>query len=197
MNEGILLAVGLGNNAAGHAAQRHNVGFWYVDLVAQKFNVSFESAPKQKGFTCGIPCGDGQLRLFKAGGFMNHSGRDLSAFMKFYKIPPQRVLVVYDDLDFPVGIARLRFGGGAAGHNGVRDVIDNIGDAFWRLRIGIDRPTRKSQVISYVLSAPRNDEKKRILHCLDVATGVLEGCASGQFERATEWLHTSSGDGGA
>ena len=121
---------------------------------------------------------------------MNESGRQLSAYARYFKIAPQHILVAYDELDFPAGVMRLRFGGGAGGHNGVRDVIRCLGDEFWRLRIGIGRPADKAQVTPFVLSPPTRGEKDKIAPCLEDAANLLDDLAAGNFEKALTHLHS-------
>ena len=97
---------------------------------------------------------DADLWLLKPMSYMNHSGEAVRSVATFYKIPVGSILVAYDELDFPPGVVRLKQGGGAAGHNGMRDVIAQMGDGFWRLRIGIGHPGDRAQVLDYVLGRP-------------------------------------------
>jgi PTH1 family peptidyl-tRNA hydrolase len=152
--EQLKLIVGLGNPGTEYARTRHNAGFWFVDELAARHGALFRSEPRHRAELARVRIGDSESWLLKPMGYMNHSGDAVRSVASFYKVPLEAILVAYDELDFPAGVVRLKQGGGAAGHNGMRDVIANMGDGFWRLRIGIGHPGDRSQVLDYVLGRP-------------------------------------------
>jgi len=158
-----LLIVGLGNPDSNLLSTRHNIGFWFIDAFSRKLNVSFRDNPK-KGYQDAIyENEDYVVKLLKPMTFINDSGTPLSKFIKNTNITPSDILVAYDDLDLAPGKVRLKFSGGSGGHNGVKDIIQKIGTKeFWRLKIGIGKPTNKDDVISYVLGKPTLNEKENI-----------------------------------
>lgn len=146
------LAVGLGNPGPRYADTRHNVGFWVIDALAREFRIpGYER--RFDGEFASIHTDRGQLLLLKPLTFMNLSGRAVRKAVHWYKLPLDRVLIIHDDMDLPLGVIRLRQGGSAAGHHGVESVISELGsDRFARLRVGIGRPAVKDEGRSYVLS---------------------------------------------
>src|SRR5208283_1963491 len=129
------IIAGLGNPGPEHQTTRHNAGFWFVDLLARRHGGEFRDYRKYSGETARITIAGQELLLLKPTTYMNRSGLSVGALSDFLKVPPEEILVVYDELDLPVGNLRLKKGGGHGGHNGLRDVIAHLGDAFWRLRI--------------------------------------------------------------
>ena len=124
---------------------------------------------------------------------MNHSGQAVVPFAAFYKVPPQRVLVVHDDLDLPVGVVRLKRGGGHGGHNGLRDIISQFGSSeFLRLRLGIGHPGVGADVIGYVLRRPPEAEQHLIMDAIDAAFQELGHIVGGQLQQAMQVLHSRS-----
>lgn len=156
------LIVGLGNPGTEYARTRHNAGFQFVDELAQRHGAAFRTEPRHRGELARARMSDGELWLLKPMSYMNHSGDPVRSVASFYKVPLESILVAYDELDFPAGVVRLKQGGGAAGHNGMRDVIAQMGDGFWRLRIGIGHPGDRSQVLDYVLGRPAATEAQLI-----------------------------------
>ena len=152
--EPLKLIVGLGNPGTEYARTRHNAGFQFMDELARRHGAVFRSEPRHRAELARARIGAADLWLLKPMAYMNHSGDAVQSIASFYKVSPAAVLVAYDELDFPPGVVRLKFGGGAAGHNGMRDVIAQLGDGFWRLRIGIGHPGDRTQVLDYVLGRP-------------------------------------------
>jgi peptidyl-tRNA hydrolase, PTH1 family len=137
----------------------------------------------------------GDLRLLKPGTYMNLSGRSVSALVRFFAIAPDEMLVAHDELDLRVGEVKLKFGGGHAGHNGLRDIGAQLGTPeFWRLRLGIGHPRDsdlpQQDVVDYVLKPPRGDERRAIDAAIDKAQDAWPALAAGDFERAMLSLHT-------
>jgi PTH1 family peptidyl-tRNA hydrolase len=156
----IRLVAGLGNPGRGYAATRHNAGFWFVDALAQKLGVSL--APESR--FAGEVGKAGSLRLVKPSTYMNESGRSVGALAHFFDVAPDEILVVHDELDLKPGEAKMKLGGGVAGHNGLRDIQAALGSAdFWRLRLGIGHPRDSAlpqqDVVDYVLKPPRAEER--------------------------------------
>jgi PTH1 family peptidyl-tRNA hydrolase len=190
-DSGIRLIVGLGNPGAQYEATRHNVGFWFVDALAARHQGQFRAEIKFHGLLCRILLAGADLRLLKPGTFMNRSGQSLGAVARYLGISAEAILVAHDELDLPVGTVRLKQGGGHAGHNGLRDIINVLGSRdFWRLRIGIDHPGDREQVINYVLGRPSRDDESRILGALDAAEPCLPDLLEGQFQKAMNRLHS-------
>ena len=152
------LIVGLGNPGPEYEATRHNVGFWFVDRLADTLKVSL--APQAKFYGKAARAGD--LWLLQPSTFMNRSGQAVAALANFYKISPAEILVIHDELDLPPGGIRLKQGGGNGGHNGLKDIQAKLGTPdFWRLRLGIGHPRTlglSQQVADFVLHQPRKEE---------------------------------------
>ncbi len=189
---GIRLIVGLGNPSSQYEATRHNVGFWFVDALAARHQGQFRPEIKFHGLLSRVPIGGVDLRLLKPSTFMNRSGQSLGAVACYLGIAPEAILVAHDELDLAVGTARLKQGGGQAGHNGLRDIINVLGSRdFWRLRIGIDHPGDREQVVNYVLGRPSRDDEGRIRSVLDAAESCLPDLLAGEFQKAMQRLHAS------
>lgn len=149
------LIAGLGNPGADYAATRHNIGFMAVDALADAARFS----SKFHGETTSLERGTEKLILLKPTTYMNNSGRSVQAAMAFYKLPPSQLIVIHDELDLPLGKIRIKKGGGANGHNGLKDIDQCIGQDYWRIRLGIGHPGMKEQVHGHVLSRFSSDER--------------------------------------
>ena len=192
MGTPIRLLVGLGNPGREYEATRHNAGFWFADALALRLGATFGGEAKFHGR---IARAVGDVRLIKPGTFMNLSGRSVAAVAQFFGIAPAEILVAHDELDLQPGEAKMKFGGGTAGHNGLRDIAAHLGgSAFWRLRLGIGHPRDSAipqqPVADYVLQPPRADERKAIDEALARAQDAWPLIAAGDFERAMMALHT-------
>ena len=191
INEQFELIVGLGNPGPNYAATRHNAGFWLLDRIADHFNQSFRQDTKFAGECAQIQHNGKDIRLLKPNTFMNRSGQPVAKLAHYYKIPAEKILVAHDELDLEPGITRLKRQGGHGGHNGLRDLISQLGGRdFWRLRIGIGHPGHRDQVVDYVLDKPRKHEAIEIEHALDNAMISLPDILSGRLEQAMQQLHT-------
>jgi PTH1 family peptidyl-tRNA hydrolase len=187
------LIAGLGNPGRKHERDRHNVGFWFVSRLAAAQRIELKTVAKYHALLGKLARTAGDLWLLLPQTFMNLSGRSVGALARFYKIQPEEILVVHDELDFPPGVAKLKLGGGVAGHNGLKDIAAQLGThGFWRLRIGIGHPGDKNVVADYVLEAPPAAEREAIeatlARCLDVSELLLDG----SMEAAMLKLHTKS-----
>jgi peptidyl-tRNA hydrolase, PTH1 family len=195
MNTPIRLVAGLGNPGREYAGTRHNAGFRFVDRLADRLNVSFAAEAKFGGDVAKA----GVLRLVKPMTFMNLSGRAVAGLARFFEILPAEILVVHDELDLLPGKAKMKFGGGHAGHNGLRDIEAQLGSAdFWRLRIGIGHPRdselTQQQVVDYVLRPPRAEEGAAIDEAMRRALDAWPAIALGDMEGAMMALHTTNKD---
>lgn len=187
---GIELIVGLGNPGAQYEATRHNVGFWWVDAIAHAQQVSFRAETKFFGELARVRLAGQEVRLLKPATYMNRSGQAVVAVARYFSIPPERILIAHDELDLPVGVTRIKQGGGHAGHNGLRDSITALGSRdFWRLRIGIAHPGDRALVTNYVLGRPARDDESRIRDALAAAELRLPDLIAGQFQQAMNQLH--------
>lgn len=188
---GIQLIVGLGNPGAQYEATRHNVGFWWVEAIAHAQGESFRAEPKFLGELARVRIAGQDVRLLKPSTYMNRSGQSVVAVARYFDIPPERILIAHDELDLPVGVTRIKQGGGHAGHNGLRDSISALGSReFWRLRIGIAHPGDRTLVTGYVLGRPSRDDESRIRESLDEADRRLAELVEGQFQLAMNRLHS-------
>lgn len=197
MSAGIRLIIGLGNPGEQYTKTRHNAGFWLADAYAEKLHASFSleksmSAWVAKGRFEGQP-----IIVAKPTTFMNKSGQAAGALMRFYKLQPEQVLVLHDELDLFPGQAKIKKGGGHAGHNGLRDIQQAFSSPeFWRLRIGIGHPRSlglAQQVAAFVLSAPRADERSAIEDTLWRCDHILNALLTGDFDLAIQQLHGGNG----
>ena len=186
----IRLVAGLGNPGKEYAETRHNAGFWWVDRLASGKNATLKMDPRMHGFTARIP---GDIWLIEPQTFMNASGRAVSALSRFYRIAPEHILVVHDELDLEPGAVRLKLGGGLGGHNGLKDIASHLGTRdFWRLRLGIGHPGEKKNVSDYVLKAPRKEEEELIQDAISKSLAAWPLIAKGQQQAAMLKLHTKA-----
>jgi len=181
--------VGLGNPGPEHVYTRHNAGYWLADRLAQKYGGKFRSHAKYQAEVCRVEISGCEITLLKPQTFMNRSGLSVRALCDYLKIEPPETLIAYDELDLPLGVVRFKFGGGAGGHNGIKDVITHIGPDCWRLRIGISHPGDKDEVIDYVLRRAPPDEEKQITDSIVRATDAIVAFLEQGSEKAMNGLH--------
>jgi len=191
MSHSIRLVAGLGNPGRGYAATRHNAGFWFADALAAKLGAAFRHEAK---FSAELAKA-GELRICKPMTFMNLSGRSVGGIARFFGIAPEEILVAHDELDLRPGDAKLKLGGGVAGHNGLRDIQAQIGSAdFWRLRLGIGHPRESAlperEVVDYVLKPAQSEDRDAIEAAIGRALDAWPDIAAGDMERAMTSLHT-------
>ena len=190
----IKLIVGLGNPGREYEGTRHNAGFWWVDAFAQANQLGFKPESKFYGLLARGQVHGRDLYLLKPQTFMNVSGRAVGALAQFYRIAPENMLVVHDELDLPPGSAKLKLGGGHGGHNGLKDIIAHLGTKeFWRLRVGIGHPGDRAAVSAYVLNAPRQEEAALIEEAMQRAQDVARLIVEGKLEAAMLKLHSGGG----
>ncbi|MBM3365601.1 MAG: aminoacyl-tRNA hydrolase [Betaproteobacteria bacterium] len=187
----IRLIAGLGNPGNEYAATRHNAGFWLVDQLARG---ALRSESRFHGLVGKVPMGGRDIWLLEPQTFMNRSGQAVAALARFYRILPSEILVVHDELDLPPGTAKLKIGGSAGGHNGLKDISAALGTQdYWRLRIGIGHPRSlnlQQPVIDFVLHRPRADEQAPIDRAIEKCLDILPLLCEGKTEQAMHILHT-------
>lgn len=191
----IQLIVGLGNPGAEHETDRHNAGFWFVDRVAAGAGIVLRTESRFSARMARATISGAPVWLLQPMTWMNLSGRAISAVVNFYRLDPAAVLIAHDELDLAPGIARLKWGGGSGGHNGLKDATAALGtDAYWRLRLGIGHPRLlypgRKDVKDFVLERPSLDQQTAIDSALQRALDVLEPLVTGATERAAQKLHT-------
>ncbi|MDB5796474.1 MAG: pth [Paucimonas sp.] len=191
----IRLIVGLGNPGPEYEQTRHNAGFWLVDNLARKAGVSLAREARFQALAARAKLAGGEVWLLQPQTFMNRSGQSVGALARFFKITPEEVLVVHDELDLPAGAAKLKKGGSAAGHNGLKDITAALGSQdYWRLRLGIGHPRElglQQAVVDFVLHRPRKDEMADIERAIDNSLGVIPLLCEGKFEAAMMQLHSA------
>ena len=186
----IKLFVGLGNPGEQYVDTRHNVGFWWIDFIGQNHKLSLKNSKKYFG-EFSKHNEDGEVFFLKPSTFMNDSGKSVQALANFYKIEPEEILVIHDELDIQPGTAKLKLGGGHGGHNGLKSIQTFLGsNNFWRLRIGVGHPGDKSKVIGYVLNKPSKIEMQLIQESIINSYKVFSYIMLGQFEKAMLNLHS-------
>ncbi|NES82217.1 MAG: aminoacyl-tRNA hydrolase [Moorea sp. SIO2B7] len=170
------LIVGLGNPEAKYTKTRHNIGFEAVDALAQAWQFSWQENRRFQGlFSEGRGLGGDKIRLLKPLTYMNRSGQSIRAVIDWYKLPPSSILVIYDDMDLPLGRLRMRLGGSAGGHNGMKSIISHLGrQDFPRLRIGIGKSNPDKETISHVLGRFYPSETKVIPEVLQLVLDMVE-----------------------
>jgi PTH1 family peptidyl-tRNA hydrolase len=186
----IRLVTGLGNPGPEYEATRHNAGFWFVDELARRHDGRFKAERRYGGDLCRIQVGAADLWLLKPMAYMNRSGTPIRALCDYLQIPSQQVLVAHDDLDLPPGTVRLKRGGGAGGHNGLKDTITHLGEDFWRLRFGIGRPEFRDEVIGYVLQRPMPEEDRLLGDAIGLAADEFPRLLADGAGRVMNRLHS-------
>jgi PTH1 family peptidyl-tRNA hydrolase len=191
----IKLIVGLGNPGKKYENTRHNAGFWLVERLAAQQRIVLRKEPKFHALAARLDTASGPAWLLLPQTWMNESGSAVAALAQFHKLAADEILVVHDELDLPPGGAKIKRGGGHAGHNGLRDIIATLGTAdFWRLRIGIGHPrdieASEQEVVDYVLHAPRKDEYALIDAAIDRGVAVFDLILADNMAAAMHRLHT-------
>ncbi len=187
----IRLFVGLGNPGAEYDATRHNAGFWWVDAHAHKLGVRLAPERSHQALAARVNrTGADPVWLLQPMTFMNRSGVAVASLARFYKIEPSQILVVHDELDLLPGQAKLKLGGSAAGHNGLKDIHAMLGTQdFWRLRLGIGHPGVKAEVISYVLKRPMAEHREAIAKAIEQSLKASDALLAGEMDKALAVIH--------
>ena len=190
------LIVGLGNPGRAHTATRHNAGAWFVARLATTLGLELRPEVRFRSLVARSRAPDGgDFRLALPQTYMNESGYAVAALARFYRVSPPEILIAHDELDLKPGSVKLKLGGGSAGHNGLRDVVAQLGGGdFWRLRLGIGHPRdaelSQQEVVDYVLHPPRSEDRALIGDAIERALAIWPQLASGDTERAMLALHT-------
>jgi len=183
----IRLVVGLGNPGKEYERTRHNAGFWLVERFASANGVILRKDGKFQALVGRHE----QAFLLLPQGFMNASGRAVQMLAGFFKIKPEEILVVHDELDFAPGVARIKQGGGIAGHNGLKDISQRLATHdYWRLRLGVGKPPAGSEGADYVLQKPPAEERAAIDDAIGRALALLPQILAGDMQGAMNKLHT-------
>lgn len=186
----IRLLVGLGNPGPEYEATRHNAGFWWLDAAARKLGVTLAPQRSYFGLAAKASTPQGPVWLLQPMTYMNLSGKSVAALARFFKLPPQEILVAHDELDLMPGQVKIKFGGGHAGHNGLRDIHAQLGSAdYWRLRLGIGHPGVKAEVVDYVLRKPAPEQRELIEQTVARSVDALDLLLAGDMERAMMKVH--------
>lgn len=191
----VALLAGLGNPGEKYERTRHNAGFWLVDELSRTLGAQLRAERRFSADIATANLAGHSLHLLKPATFMNRSGQAVGACARYYQVPPEQVLIVHDEIDLAPGVVRLKRGGGAGGHNGLRDIIAAFGGKqdFLRLRIGVGRPGPSADgVVDYVLKAPPAAERALIDEAIARALAVMPLIAAGEAERAMQQLHTAN-----
>lgn len=183
------LIVGLCNPGEEYAKTRHNAGAWFVQALADQLSVNFNLETKFHGFLTRYQSGGVDCRFLIPTTFMNLSGNSIKAVCQFFKIEPEEVLVVHDEIDLPPGVIRLKQSGGSGGNNGLKSTISQIGADFWRLRVGVGHPGNRDQVVNYVLHQPSKADGELIHDAIDRGLSRIDLLFKGEFERFMNELH--------
>ncbi len=188
----IKLIVGLANPGSQYKDTRHNAGAWYIDALSKSYHFDLVPDKNFYGLSARTLIFDHDLRILIPTTFMNLSGKAVQSIANFYKIEPEEILVAHDELDLASGTARLKKGGGHGGHNGLKSIIQSLGNSrdFYRLRIGIDHPGNKDLVTPHVLSKPSIHQRQCINSVIDEAIYVTEKIVSNNWDKAKNQLHS-------
>ncbi len=195
MAEGITLIVGLGNPGTEYTDTRHNAGFRFLDSLLQRTGGRLRDERKLKGRLGRVAIANSYVWLLAPVTYMNNSGEAVVKCAHYYRIAPQQILVVHDELDLPLGTVRLKQGGGDGGHNGVRDIATRLGSTdFVRLRIGIGHPGSGDETVSHVLRKAPPTEQELINAAMDRALSHIDDIVDGRYQYVMTALHTQDVD---
>jgi len=191
----IRLIVGLGNPGPEYEQTRHNAGFWLVDNLANSLpQCRLQREARYNALLARTRIAGQETWLLEPQTFMNRSGQAVGALARFYKIAPEEVLVVHDELDLPPGAAKIKKAGSSGGHNGLKDITAALGtQEYWRLRLGIGHPRAlnlQQAVVDFVLHRPRKDEQALINEAIDNSLNVIPLLCEGKFDAAIMQLHS-------
>ncbi|EGK08186.1 aminoacyl-tRNA hydrolase [Kingella kingae] len=189
----IKLIVGLGNPTAEYEKTRHNAGFWFLDELAWQWKASWKNEKKFFGDVARVSRPGGEVWLLKPDTYMNLSGKAVQALAQFYKIAPEEILVVHDELDIDCGAIRFKLGGGNGGHNGLKDIQAKMGTPnFYRLRLGIGHPGDRALVVGFVLNKPSAAERELVDAAIAKSLRAMDDIMAGKQEEAVRYLHSKN-----
>ena len=188
----IKLFVGLGNPGPDYEDTRHNAGFWWIDALARELKTTLVPERSYHGLMARTTVHGQNVWLLEPQTFMNLSGKSVASLARFFKILPEEILVVHDELDIAPGQVKLKRGGSHAGHNGLRDIHGQLGSPdYWRLRIGIGHPGVKSEGANWVLKKPSPDQRALIEDSITHSLKAYPALLTGDMEKATLLIHTT------
>ncbi len=193
--EPITLVVGLGNPGSEYARTRHNAGFWFADGLCDAYGGNFSSNRKLRAELADISIAGSKLRVIKPQTYMNLSGEAVARALNYFRVPTEQMLVAYDEIDFVPGKVRLKFDGGHAGHNGIRNIITHVGREFWRLRLGVGHPGASKNVSGHVLKRAGTEDERTILETVTRGIEVMPELLRDGPQQAQQTLHTEDGSG--
>lgn len=186
----IKLIIGLRNPGSAYEHTRHNAGGWLVETLTQRHNAFFKTDKKLHGELANFEVNKYPCKALLPLTFMNHSGLPAREVSQFYRISADEILVVHDELDLPAGRIKIKTGGGHGGHNGLRDIIQQLGCSdFHRLRVGIGHPGHKDLVLNYVLGKPTQQERQLIFDAIDRGIAVITTAITGNIAGAMNLLN--------
>jgi PTH1 family peptidyl-tRNA hydrolase len=188
----IQLIAGLGNFGPEYETTRHNAGFWLVDELALRHGGRFREEPRFDAQLARVRIADRECWLVKSLDYMNTSGRVIGAVAAFYKLEPEMLLVAHDELDLAPGDLRLKQGGGAGGHNGLKSLIAHMGADFWRLRIGVGHPGNRDLVTPWLLNRTSAGERGPVEKAIPAAADAVYMLFSQGAAHAMQQLHTQA-----
>jgi PTH1 family peptidyl-tRNA hydrolase len=187
----IKLIIGLGNPGSAYEQTRHNAGAWFLEALGLKYAATFKPEKKMHSLMSGVEIADKPCKLAIPSTYMNHSGLPVREISQFYRILPSEILVIHDELDLPVGQIKLKTGGGPGGHNGLKDIMTQLGSSdFHRLRVGIDHPGHRDDVLNYVLGKPSQKDKTLIVEAINKGVEVIPVLFSSGMQAAMNILHS-------
>jgi peptidyl-tRNA hydrolase, PTH1 family len=189
----IRLFIGLGNPGPAYEGTRHNAGFWWVQALADQLKATLVHDRNYHGLVARANLPGGPVWLLQPLTFMNLSGKAAAPLARFFKIEPQQILVVHDELDLLPGQVKLKQGGSAAGHNGLKDLHAQLGSPdFWRLRLGIGHPGVKAEVPDYVLRKPSAEHRDAIWQAIDKSLPASGLLIAGEMAKAQALVHAGA-----
>ena len=186
----IKLFVGLGNPGPEYQDTRHNAGFLWIEQLAARLQLSLSMERAYYGFVARTQLEGHPVWLLQPQTFMNRSGQSVGALARFFKILPDEILIVHDELDLPPGQSKLKLGGSPAGHNGLKDIDAHLGSCdYWRLRLGVGHPGVRSEVVNWVLKRPASEHRQAMEACVDKTLEAVPDLLRGEFEAATRLIN--------
>lgn len=186
----IRLFVGLGNPGPEYEATRHNAGFWWLEALADKLGARLVPERSYQALAARVNTPHGPVWLLEPMTYMNRSGFSVATLARFFKIAPNEILVVHDELDLQPGEAKIKLGGSAAGHNGLKDIHSQLGTLdFWRLRLGIGHPGVRAEVVNWVLKKPSPDHREAIAKAIEQSLAASDLLLAGEMDRALQKIH--------
>ncbi|PIT18555.1 aminoacyl-tRNA hydrolase [Snodgrassella alvi] len=187
----IRLIVGLGNPGKEYEHTRHNIGFDFIDELASLWKIGLKEEKKFFGQVARVNLDEGEIWLLKPSTYMNKSGTAVQALTKFYKISPEEILIIHDELDIPCGQIRFKKGGSNGGHNGLKDIQAWLGTPdFYRLRLGIGHPGDRNLVVHYVLNKPQAQEHALITEAIQKSLTAMPHLLKGEYSSVQQQLHS-------